>query len=59
MGKKSTLTVDDEYIKRAIYDPNVEIVKGYPTGLMQSYKTTLSDKDISKIIEYLKTLHDK
>lgn len=58
-GKEITLTADDEYIKRAIYDPNVEIVKGYPTGLMQSYKTTLSDKDVSKIIEYLKTLHDK
>jgi len=58
-GKEITLTVDDEYIKRAIYDPNIEIVKGYPSGLMQSYKTTLSDNDISKIIEYLKSLHDK
>ena len=58
-GKEIVLTVDDEYIKRAIYDPNVEIVKGFPTGLMQSYKTTLSDKDVSKIIEYLKTHHDK
>ena len=58
-GKEIMLTVDDEYIKRSIYDPNIEIVKGYPKGLMQSYKATLSDYDISKIIEYLKTLHDK
>ena len=58
-GKEIMLTVDDEYIKRSIYDPNIEIVKGYPKGLMQSYKATLSDNDISKIIEYLKTLHDK
>ena len=58
-GKEISLTVDDEYIKRSIYDPNIEIVKGYPKGLMQSYKATLSDNDISKIIEYLKTLHDK
>jgi cytochrome c oxidase subunit 2 len=58
-GKEVTLTADDEYIKRSIYDPNVEIVKGYPSGLMQSYKSTLTDDDISKIIEYLKTLHDK
>ena len=58
-GKEVTLTVDDEYIKRSIYDPNIEIVKGYPKGLMQSYKATLTEKDITKIIEYLKSLHDK
>ena len=57
-GKEITLKVDEEYIKRAILDPNAEIVKGYPKGLMQSYKSALSDDDISKIIEYLKTLHD-
>jgi len=58
-GKEVTVTVDDEYIKRAIFDPNIEIVKGYPKGLMQSYKQALSDDDISKIIEYLKSLHGK
>jgi cytochrome c oxidase subunit 2 len=58
-GKELTVTVDDEYIKRAIYDPNTEIVKGYPKGLMQSYKSSLTDSDISKIIVYLKSLHDK
>ena len=55
-GKEITLTVDDEYIRRSIYDPNSEVVKGFPKGLMQSYKGTLNDADISKIIEYLKTL---
>ena len=58
-GKEVSVTVDDEYIKRAIFDPNIEIVKGYPKGLMQSYKQALSDDDISKIIEYLKSLHGK
>jgi cytochrome c oxidase subunit 2 len=58
-GKEVMVTVDDEYIKRAIFDPNSEIVKGYPKGLMQSYKESLSDDDVPKIIEYLKTLHDK
>ena len=58
-GKEVSVTVDDEYIKRAIFDPNIEIVKGYPKGLMQSYKQALSDDDISNIIEYLKSLHGK
>ena len=58
-GKEVTVTADDDYIKRSIYEPNADIVKGYPRGLMQSYKSTLTDDDINKIIEYLKTLHDK
>jgi len=58
-GKEVTVTVDEEYIKRAILDPNSEIVKGYPKGLMQSYKEVLSDEDLSIIIEYLKFLNGK
>jgi cytochrome c oxidase subunit 2 len=58
-GKEVTVTVDDEYIKRAIFDPNSEIVKGYPKELMQSYKEALNDDDIAKIIEYMKSLNEK
>lgn len=58
-GKEITITADEEYIKKSIYEPNAEIVKGYPRDLMQSYKETLSDDDIAKIIEYLKTLNEK
>lgn len=58
-GKEVTITVDEEYIKRSVYDPNYDIVKGFPKDLMQSYKETLKDDDIIKIIEYLKTLNEK
>ena len=58
-GKEVTVTVDDEYIKRAIFQPNSEIVKGYPRDLMQSYKEALSEDDIAKIIEYIKSLDEK
>jgi len=58
-GKEVTVTVDDDYIKRAIYDPNTEVVKGFPKDMMQSYKGEVTDDDILKIIEYLKTLNDK
>lgn len=57
-GKEVTITVDEAYVRNSIYDPNSEITKGYPRGLMQSYQSTLSEDDILKIIEYLKTLSD-
>lgn len=55
-GNERQLTVDDEYIKRSIYDPNADVVKGFNKGLMLPYKGQLSDDDVSQIIEYLKTL---
>jgi cytochrome c oxidase subunit 2 len=58
-GKEVTVTVDDEYIKRAVYEPNADIVKGYPKDLMQSYKDAITADDLAKIIEYLKTLNGK
>lgn len=58
-GAEVSVTVNDDYIRKAIFDPNSEIVKGYPKELMQSYKGSLSDDDVSKIIEYLKTLNEK
>ena len=58
-GAEFTVKVDDEYIKQRILDPSYQVVKGYPKGIMQSYKGKISDEDISKIIEYLKSLNGK
>ncbi|MGB8490580.1 MAG: cytochrome c oxidase subunit II [Bacteroidales bacterium] len=58
-GKEITVTADDDYITRSIYDPNYDIVKGYPANLMQSYKATLNQSEVQKIIEYLKTIGEK
>jgi cytochrome c oxidase subunit 2 len=57
-GQEVTVTVNPEYIKRSILDPGADITKGYPANLMQSYRSTLTDDDIAKIIEYLKSLHE-
>ena len=51
-----TITVDEEYIKKSIYDPNADVVDGFGKGLMLSYEGQLSEDDIDNIIEYLKTL---
>jgi cytochrome c oxidase subunit 2 len=56
-GKETRkVTVDDEYIKRSIYDPNADVVEGFMKGLMVSYQGQLTDDDIANIIEYLKTV---
>jgi cytochrome c oxidase subunit 2 len=58
-GAELAVTVDEVYIKQRILDPSYQVVKGYPKGIMQSYKGKVSDEDISKIIEYLKSLNEK
>ncbi len=58
-GAEVTVTVDDAYIRQKIMDPGFAVVKGYPQGIMQSYKGKVSDEDISKIVEYLKSLNEK
>ena len=57
-GKEVSITVDEEYIRSSIYEPNAQIVKGYPKGLMQTYEGIITDDDIVKITEYLKTLNE-
>lgn len=54
--EKRQVVVDEDYIKRSIYDPNADIVDGYKKGLMLSYQGQLKDDDIANIIEYLKTV---
>lgn len=54
-GEEKRIIVDEAYLKRAIVDPNAEVVKGFNKGLMQSYKDVIADEDIDKIVDYLRT----
>ena len=63
-GRKSTVVTDageaeiessDAYIKKSVLDPNSEVVKGYPKGLMQSYTDKIKTEDIDKIVDYFKS----
>ncbi len=51
-----TVTADDAYIINSIYNPNDDIVAGFPKNLMQSYRALLTEADIAVITGYLKTL---
>lgn len=58
-GQEVNLEASDTYLASAIIDPGKDVVKGFNKGLMQSYRDKLTDAQIEKIIEYLKTLADK
>jgi cytochrome c oxidase subunit II len=53
---QKSITVNEDYIKNSIYNPDSEIVTGYNKGLMRSYKDVINENDIQIIIDYLKTL---
>jgi cytochrome c oxidase subunit 2 len=56
---EKTVTADDSYINRSVYEPDSEIVSGFSKGLMKSYKGTVSDSDLAIIIAYMKTLSEE
>jgi cytochrome c oxidase subunit 2 len=55
-GQEKQVKVDEAYIHRSIYEPNAEVVKGFSPGMMLSYKNSITDEEITQIIEYFKTL---
>ena len=57
-GKEITITVDGDYIKRSLNDPNDEVVKDY-NPIMPSYKDKLNEDELNAIIEYFKSQSNK
>jgi cytochrome c oxidase subunit 2 len=55
-GNEQQVTVDENYIRESLMQPNAKVVKGFREGLMQSYQGILTDDDIKQISEYLQTL---
>lgn len=55
-GTERDITADEFYIRQSILKPSSDVVKGYADGVMKSYRGIVSNDEIKKIIEYLKTL---
>ena len=51
----TTATVNDEYIKESVQDPNAKITAGFTAGLMPP-TLGVKDEEIPHIIEYMKSL---
>jgi cytochrome c oxidase subunit II len=56
-GEKSVVA-DEEYMRRAILDPDVEIVKGYQ-AIMPSLQGKIPDKELDLLIKFLESLPAK
>jgi cytochrome c oxidase subunit 2 len=52
-GNEKTIKADEQYLKKAIYDPSAEIVKDYE-DMMPPYNEDISEEELGKIIDYLK-----
>ena len=51
----TSAAVDENYIRTSIMDPQSKIVDTFPPS-MPTYQGKLSDRQLSGIIEYIKTL---
>jgi cytochrome c oxidase subunit 2 len=52
-GKETTVTADDDYIKRSITHPPKEVVKGFAP---QMPKADLKERDIADLLAFIKSL---
>ncbi len=54
-GAEREITVDEDYLKRSIWDSSADIVKGYQ-NLMPSQQGLVNENDAKAIIAYIKSL---
>jgi cytochrome c oxidase subunit 2 len=52
----TTVTADEAYLRESIENPSAKIVKGFPNIMPSTYKTTLTEQQISDLIAYIETL---
>lgn len=55
-GAVREVTIDDEYIRRAILDPNADVVEGFPANVMPPQRGNVTDAEVDQLIEYIKSL---
>ena len=52
---RQTITVDENYLRESILQPQALIVEGYQP-VMPAFEGILSDDEVTALIEYIKTL---
>ncbi len=56
-GKEMNITVDENYLRRSILEPNAETVKGYTAGLMPIQKYNLNDEEVDRLVNIIAGLN--
>lgn len=54
----SSVTVEENYVRESILDPQKRIVAGFAGKYMQPYQGRITDREITMIIEFMKTLKE-
>ncbi len=54
--EEKEITIDEDYLRRAIMDPNADIVKGYTKYMMPDNKGKISDEELELMVKYLKSI---
>jgi cytochrome c oxidase subunit II len=57
-GQEREVAVDDAYIRKSIYEPDADLVKGYRRGQMISYQNEIGENEVELIIEFIKSLNE-
>ncbi|MEM7146003.1 MAG: cytochrome c [Verrucomicrobiota bacterium] len=55
-GKTETITIDENYVRESIANPQAAITKGFETVPMADFSAMLTKEQIDSLIEYLKKL---
>jgi len=55
-GKTEKITIDADYVRESIVEPQAAIVKGYEAVPMANFSAALSDEQIDSLVEYLSGL---
>jgi cytochrome c oxidase subunit 2 len=50
------ITVDEDYLRESILNPNAKIVKPYRENIMPTFKGQVTESQLMQIIEYMKSL---
>lgn len=52
-GRERTVTVDDDYLTRAIVNPAAEITRGYPPAMPE---TVMTDDELRRMVDFIRSL---
>ncbi len=55
MKSGETITVDENYLRESIYNPQVKVLEGYEP-VMPTYQGTVNEEELGYIIEFIKSL---
>ncbi|MBC8367669.1 cytochrome c oxidase subunit II [bacterium] len=55
MKSGENITVDENYLRESIYNPQVKVLEGYEP-VMPTYQGTINDEELGYIIEFIKSL---